>query len=264
MGDDEQRQVTGRRDDDGTHERARVHEDPTPRAGVEWPGWNVLHLFCTVRPDVDGHAVELAVKQCEADGHQVVAVAMLGHKADLGIVALGPSAARLRALQTALKRAGCTITYSYVSLTEVSEYARGIPEQMREARLHPTLPPAGMSAFCFYPMSKRRLGEENWYQLDHEERLALMRGHGASGRTFHGRVLQLITGSTGLDDWEWGVTLFATSADDLKDCVYTMRFDEASARYAEFGPFLTGTVGPLREVLDAIGLDAIGLDGALS
>ncbi len=81
-----------------------------------------------------------------------------------------------------------------------------------------------------------------------------MRGHGKTGRTFAGRVLQLITGSTGLDDWEWGVTLFAERPDDLKDVVYTMRFDEASATYAEFGPFFTGVVAPIDELLVELGL----------
>ena len=127
-----------------------------------------------------------------------------------------------------------------------------MPEEMLNARLYPTLPPEGMSAFCFYPMSKRRGEVNNWYQLDYEARENLMRGHGAIGRTFKGRVLQLITGSSGLDDWEWGVTLFGVHIDDLKDCVYTMRFDEASAVYAEFGPFYTGLVGTVDEVLDTI------------
>jgi chlorite dismutase len=81
-----------------------------------------------------------------------------------------------------------------------------------------------------------------------------MFGHGGVGRTFAGRVLQLVTGSTGIDDHEWGVTLFAIHPDDLKECVYTMRFDEASARYAEFGPFVTGVVGTLDEVLGAVGV----------
>ena len=83
-----------------------------------------------------------------------------------------------------------------------------------------------------------------------------MMGHGKVGRTFHGRVLQVITGSTGLDDYEWGVTLFGAHPDDLKDCVYEMRFDEASALYAEFGPFYTGMVGTLDEVLSAWAPDA--------
>jgi peroxiredoxin len=91
----------------------------------------------------------------------------------------------------------------------------------------------------------------NWYQLDYDAREGLMRGHGAIGRTFKGRILQLITGSSGLDDWEWGVTLFGVHVDDLKECVYTMRFDEASALYADFGPFYTGLVGSVDEVLDA-------------
>jgi peroxiredoxin len=228
---------------------------PSGESGVGPPvGWSVLHLFCTLSSSAERHGIEVAVKQCEASGHQVVAAAMLGHKADLGIVALGPSAAALRALQTSLQRAGCVVSFSYVSLTEVSEYAAGVPETLREARLHPTLPPEAMPAFCFYPMSKRRSGGDNWYQLGYDERLQLMHGHGAVGRTFRGRVLQLVTGSTGLDDWEWGVTLFGVTPDDLKACVYTMRFDEASARYAEFGPFLAGTVAPLPEVLTAIGL----------
>jgi chlorite dismutase len=81
-----------------------------------------------------------------------------------------------------------------------------------------------------------------------------MRGHGQTGRSFRGRVLQLITGSTGLDDYEWGVTLFAVRPDDLKEVVYTMRFDEASAHYAEFGPFYTGIVGEVDEVLTQVGL----------
>ena len=77
-----------------------------------------------------------------------------------------------------------------------------------------------------------------------------MRAHGTSGREFHGRILQVVTGSTGLDDWEWGVTLFGVRPDDIKDCVYTMRFDEASTLYGEFGPFFTGIVASLDEVLD--------------
>ena len=123
---------------------------------------------------------------------------------------------------------------------------------MRQARLFPQLPPDGKTAFCFYPMSKRRSAEHNWYSLDFESRKELMMGHGKVGRTFHGRILQVITGSTGLDAFEWGVTLFGVHPDDLKECVYEMRFDEASAHYAEFGPFYTGMVGALETVLAAI------------
>jgi chlorite dismutase len=107
-------------------------------------------------------------------------------------------------------------------------------------------------------MSKRRWTEHNWYSLDFESRKELMVGHGKVGRTFHGRILQVITGSTGLDDFEWGVTLFGVHPDDLKDCVYEMRFDEASSRYAEFGPFYAGMVGDLDVVLTSLGQNVPG------
>ncbi len=201
-----------------------------------------------------GAAVVQAVKEAEADGVQVVTVSVLGHKADVGFMALGPDLWRLRRLQTDLQSAGLSVGYSYVSLTEVSEYAEGLPDETKRARLYPALPPAGMPAFCFYPMSKRRGEDEgsNWYALPFERRKQLMYGHGAVGRTFAGRILQLITGSTGLDDWEWGVTLFGVHPDDIKECVYRMRFDEASARFAEFGPFVLGMVAPVEAVLRSV------------
>ena len=141
-----------------------------------------------------------------------------------------------------------------MSLTEVSEYAQGMPPEMREPRLHPQLPPEGKTALCFYPMSKRREVGQNWYSLSFDARKELMYGHGKKGREYAGRILQVITGSTGLDDWEWGVTLFATDPVDLKQCVYEMRFDPASSVYAEFGAFITGLVAPVDEVLARVGL----------
>src|SRR3546814_13010076 len=133
---------------------------------------------------------------------------MLGHKADLGFMALGPDLWRLRQLQTELAAADGAVVDSYVSLTEISEYAQGVPDELKEARLHPNLPPEGKSAFCFYPMSKRRGDVHNWFAEDYARRKELMYAHGASGRKFAGRVLQVVTGSTGIDDFEWGVTLF--------------------------------------------------------
>jgi chlorite dismutase len=97
-------------------------------------------------------------------------------------------------------------------------------------------------------MSKRRAPGANWFTLPYEERLALMHDHGKSGRTFAGRITQLITGSAGFDDFEWGVTLFGVHPDDVKDVVYTMRFDEASAVYAEFGSFYVGFVMDVEEL----------------
>jgi chlorite dismutase len=217
-------------------------------------GWGVLHLFCVAAPGADGEAVAAAVKSCQGDDHQVIPFAVLGHKADVGLMALGPDLWRLRQLQTEVEAAGLPVVDSYVSLTEVSEYSQGLPEEALEARLHPHLPPPGKRALCFYPMSKRRDGDENWYLLPYDERKDLMYGHGKVGREFAGRILQLITGSVGLDDWEWGVTLFAEDPVDLKECVYRMRFDPASARYAEFGSFVTGLLAPIDEVLERVGL----------
>ncbi len=217
-------------------------------------GWGALHLFCKPTPRVDPEAVATAVKAAESDETQVVAFAVLGHKADLGFLALGPDLWRLRALQTALQQAGLDVVGSYVSLTEVSEYAKGMPAEMLTPRLYPQLPPPGMRAICFYPMSKRRDAQHNWYTLPYERREELMYGHGRSGRAFKGRVLQLVTGSTGIDDYEWGVTLFGVHPDDLKDVVHTLRFDEASALYAEFGPFVTGMVADVEDVLASVGL----------
>jgi chlorite dismutase len=217
----------------------------------------VLHLFCRFpRPGtgaVNVPALLTAEEEARKQGNQVVATAILGHKADVGLMAIGPDLWQLRQFQTVVQQAGLELVASYVSLTELSEYAVGVPEEMKRARLFPTLPPGDKRAFCFYPMSKRRAADHNWYALGFEDRKALMIQHGAIGRTFHGRILQLITGSTGLDDWEWGVTLFGVHPDDLKECVYQMRFDEASAHYAEFGPFYTGMVADLAEVLGRLG-----------
>jgi peroxiredoxin len=219
-------------------------------------GLGVLHLFCKVRPDAgaDREAIVSAVKSAQEDDHQVVCFSVLGHKADLGFLAVGPDWNRLRSLQTALQAAGLELAYSYVSLTELSEYSKGMPEEHLQARLYPKLPPEGKRAVCFYPMTKRRGNKSNWYALPFDDRLRLMIDHGKSGRRFAGRIVQLVTGSTGLDDFEWGVTLFGVGPDDLKDAVYTMRFDEVSAQYAEFGPFYAGVIGPVEEVAAQAGI----------
>ena len=249
-------------------------------------GWGVLHLYYRVdrdraeRDPEAGKRVADAVASLEADGHQVVCMAMLGHKADLGVMALGPDLARLHAFQAELLTAPLEPVWSYLSLTELSEYGatedeererlgaeedlvgnelearlatwRERIEHYREQRIHPNLPPKQVC--CFYPMSKRRAAEANWYELSFEDRKELMSGHARVGRTYAGRVLQLITGSTGIDDWEWGVTLFADDIVALKEIVYEMRFDPVSARYGEFGPFFTGLVLPPVDACVRVGL----------
>jgi peroxiredoxin len=212
-------------------------------------GLTVLHLFCHVAPTgVDEQAVTTAVKAAEGEGAQVVAAAMLGHKCDVALMALHADMRVLRRLQSGLQTAGLVVADSYVSITEVSEYAKGMPAEMLQPRLYPVLPPAGKNAFCFYPMSKRRQQGANWYSLPHDERTMLMHEHGTSGRKFAGRIVQLITASTGLDEYEWGVTLFGNHTDDLKDVVYTMRFDRASAVFADFGQFYVGMITPVDQL----------------
>tara|TARA_B100000902_G_scaffold384146_1_gene423927 strand:- start:76 stop:768 length:693 start_codon:yes stop_codon:yes gene_type:complete len=215
-------------------------------------GLGVLHLFCKI-PEQLLHNKKgklfKAIETARASSMQVVTVSILGHKADVAFMVLSNDWVQLRSFQTAVAASGLEIVDSYVSLTEISEYAQGVPEEMRNARLYPELPPEDKKAWCFYPMSKRRNPTQNWFTLPFEKRKELMYEHGASGRKFSGRVLQVITGSTGVDDYEWGVTLFCVHPDDLKDVVYTMRFDEASAEYAEFGPFYSGYVVSIEELL---------------
>jgi peroxiredoxin len=215
-------------------------------------GMGVIHLFGHPAADFDAQALIAAVNDAKGRGTQVVTVAMLGHKADMAFMAVSADMRELRALQTAIQNAGVFVSDSYVSLTEVSEYAANVPEEMRNARLYPQVPVAGKNAWCFYPMSKRRDPENNWFTLPFDKRSELMMEHGKSGRAFAGRVVQLVTASAGFDDYEWGVTLFGVNPDDLKDVVYTMRFDEASAKYADFGSFYVGMVTPVEELVASV------------
>lgn len=227
-------------------------------------GLGVLHLFFKLSDsstgEVDRDRILAALTPIDSSQPSsdpdlsVISVAMLGHKAELAVMALSPDLWTLRALQTELVGAGLQLVDSYLSLTELSEYAAGLPEEMKQNKLYPQLPPEGKSAWCFYPMSKRRQPGQNWFTTPFDERKQLMSEHGVSGRKFAGRIVQLITGSTGLDDYEWGVTLFGRTPDDLKEVVYTMRFDAASADFAEFGRFYSGVVAEPAEVLDRIGL----------
>ncbi len=211
-------------------------------AELQEPGLCVAHLFWKTGDKTDFGSLQEYLGDLDRESLSVVTVKMLGHRSDICVLGLAREPARLRELQSTLRTCGLELSYSYVSVTEVSEYARGVPDELKQARLYPNLPPEGKPAFCFYPMSKRRSDSWNWYGLDYEQREKLMMGHGKVGRQFAGRVIQLVTASTGLDDFEWGVSLFGTSMQALKDCVYSMRFDPASAQYAEFGPFLSGIV----------------------
>ena len=210
---------------------------------------------------------------------QVITLSMFA-RADMGFMILTPDLHSLNVFEknftAALGPDVLVPEFTYLSMTEKSEYtqkddeyavdleknegiARGSAESearlitFRERiqhyihdRLYPVLP--DWEYFCFYPMSKRRAVEQNWYALDFQKRRQLMGGHMRIGRTYAGRVRQLVTGSTGLDDWEWGVTLFAHNPSDIKAIVYEMRFDEVTHTYGEFGPFYNGLPLPLKEI----------------
>jgi hydrogen peroxide-dependent heme synthase len=215
-------------------------------------------------------AVELLVQQNSAASHpRLVPYINVGGKADFVAMAFAEELGQLNRLHRRLEQAFPPGTlhraFTYLSVTELPEYVtteadmieklqrqekltpgsdafnqRLAEERRRQAdyetyRLYPELP--DWEVMAFYPMSKRRQGNDNWYSLDFDARKRLMAGHARVGRKFAGRISQLITGSTGIDDWEWGVTLMAHQLDALKDIVYEMRFDEVSARYGEFGPF---------------------------
>jgi hydrogen peroxide-dependent heme synthase len=194
--------------------------------------------------------IAAAEEVTDADVGRSVAYAVVGHKADLLMLHLRPDVAHLHELERSFDATllgSCTSrAYSYLSVIEVSRHAapEGTAGNVEDspyiqARLYPEIPAQG-GYVCFYPMSKKRAGDDNWYQLDGPERAELMRDHGRTGRKYAGRVSQIVTGSMGLDDWEWGVTLFSDDPLQFKKLVHEMRFDEVSARYADFGPFYVG------------------------
>ena len=255
-------------------------------------GWHCLHLYYRVDQAAlkqlseaqlaEGREVLVHLLDPERPGapQRIQTSVVSGHKADLGLMVMDPDPLLIDGIRQGVRSSplGSVLipTYSFVSITEISEYVPTIEQYgqrlvaegevvdspsykakvagyaarepaMRQARLEPELP--AWPNVCFYPMNKKRKVGENWFTLPAAERSRLMAEHGASGMKFGGRVTQLITVSVGLDDWEWGVTLWARRPDWLKEIVYTMRFDEASARYAEFGPFYIGYVATPEQIL---------------
>ncbi|MEM7589848.1 MAG: hydrogen peroxide-dependent heme synthase, partial [Myxococcota bacterium] len=174
--------------------------------------------------------------------------AVAGHRADFLFLQLRSTLKEIIDLERALDCVGEDLfvrSHSFVSVVELSDYTQDSSSELSakqqqaiQARLFPVLP--ATKYVCFYPMNKLRQQGSNWYLLPLQERQKLMKEHGMSGRKFAGRVTQMISGAMGLDDWEWGVTLFADNPVTFKQVVATMRFDEVSARYGEFGPFYVG------------------------
>jgi chlorite dismutase len=241
-------------------------------------GWSVLHLMYRVRWDrmkdrTPGDRERMGAEAVKAlavpDAGSTAVVQVLGHKADLMFICFRRSFDELAQAQLALSltelHEALEPTSSYVSVVELGMYEMtakiheqlgakhkagsdefekafdGEMDSQRQRvmnRLFLDLPKARY--VCFYPMNKRRGEAVNWYSETFERRAALMREHGMIGRQYAGKVTQVISGSIGYDDWEWGVDLFAADPLVFKKLIYEMRFDEASAKFAEFGPFYTG------------------------
>ena len=205
-----------------------------------------------------------------------------GHKADFSLMLMDPDPIKIESVHQSIlaSHLGPAIqtTYSYVSISEISEYVQSIDqyaerlkrmgedpessafatklksyearlEKMNYQRLTPDFP-SEWPVSCFYPMNKWRYPGANWFMQPASVRNKLMSEHARSGIKFAGKVSQLITVGIGLDDWEWGVTLWATNPKHLKQIVYDMRFDEASAKYAEFGDFYTSYICSAEKILD--------------
>ncbi|BCJ86889.1 hydrogen peroxide-dependent heme synthase [Effusibacillus dendaii] len=226
-------------------------------------GWYMLHDFRTIdwsswrarskeerQAALDELSSLLAEwKQIEDQNEGSTALyTIVGHKADLLFLNLRPALEDLGKVETALNKTKIAESmfsgYSYLSVVELGNYLprEGFDPYQDPAirnRLYPKLPQT--NNICFYPMNKKREGNDNWYSLPLEQRRELMRAHGLTGRQYAGKVTQIVSGSTGLDDWEWGVTLFSDDPIQFKRIVYEMRFDEVSARYGEFGEFLVGS-----------------------
>ena len=253
-------------------------------------GWYALHDFRTVDWGAWRSAPERVREGAIEEGvsylseHEAVADApvgssavysVLGHDADLLVVHFRPEMADLDAAQRQFEQttfaAFTERADSYFSVTEVggytSEEMTKDPDEIEDSglanyvrtKLYPSIPDA--TFVCFYPMDKRRQPGQNWYDLPFDERAELMGSHGDIGKRYAGKVTQVITGSIGFDDYEWGVTLWANDPTDIKDLLYEMRFDEGSSKYAEFGPFQFGQPFPPEDLAAFMAGDAISTDG---
>ena len=237
-----------------------------------WPAWR--QLASATKPGLVAEAARLLGRWEQAKAGQSALYSVLGHKGDLMLVHFRQSFDELNQAEVQLAQLAISDflepTSSYLSVVELGLYEssmktyhdlldRGIEpyseewkravketlDRQREAmrpRLFPDIPSA--KYVCFYPMDRRRGEEKNWYTLPIEERARQMNEHGLVGRRYAGEVKQIITGSIGFDDWEWGVDLFADDPLVFKKLIYEMRFDEVSAVYALFGHFYVGVRCP--------------------
>jgi len=231
---------------------------------------------------LDEAAVVLGALEKPSEGRQSAVYSLLGHKGDLMLVHFRRSFEELNQAEIAIARLTLSDylepVHSYLSVIELGLYestskvysalaARGVQphseewnreiaatlDRQRQAmapRLWPEIPAA--KYLCFYPMDRRRGESKNWYQETMAERARMMNEHGAIGRRYAGEVRQIITGSIGFDDWEWGVDLFAEDPLVFKKLIYEMRFDEVSAVYALFGAFYVGLRVPAADLASVL------------
>jgi chlorite dismutase len=253
-------------------------------------GWHCSHYFYRFRRDLSAPADAAAAHASFVEAlspadalrpERLQTYLISGHKADFAVALMDPDPLKVEAVHQAVMSGplgGCIEpVWSFVSVSEISEYVPTIeqyrqrliaggmssdaPElaakvnayerrlpMMTEQRLRPEFP--DWPAACFYPMNKLRNVGANWFTEPFSRRSAMMGEHAQSGIQFAGRVTQMVTVGVGLDDWEWMVTLWAKNPEFLKDIVYRMRYDEASAKYGEFGPFYVGYQKSPAEILD--------------
>ncbi len=243
---------------------------------VRWPAWNALPAGA--RAEIAAEAAAALAAMEERREAQSALYALLGHKGDLLLLHfrkdfealheaemalqalrlweyLEPAASYLSVIELSLYESTAKV-YSNLFEKGVHAYSEAwereiaeVLERQRAAmapRLWPEIP--GTRYLCFYPMDRKRDASANWYQAPMPERQRMMHEHGQIGRRYAGQAKQIISGSIGFDDWEWGVDLFADDPLVFKRLIYEMRFDEASAIYASFGPFYVGLRRPASEI----------------
>ena len=275
------------------NQRPSMTNQPVPASLEPTEGWHCTHYYYSFDrsrlAEMPAADIEEGKRQLgevldpagEGQPQRLQTSIVSGHKADFSLMIMDPNPLTVDRVNQGLlaSKLGPTIqpTYSFVSISEISEYVPTVEEYahrilregetegtpsyeakvkayadrlpvMNKQRLTPEFP--DWPATCFYPMNKKRKVGENWFLEPFSKRNAMMSEHARSGMKFMGKVTQLITVGVGVEDWEWGVTLWARNPEYLTDIVYEMRFDEASARYAEFGPFYTSYICSPQEMLD--------------
>ena len=245
-----------------------------------WKAWRALSAAEQQRiaTAATSKLKEIAQAPAETTTHQSALFSQLGHKGDLILIHTRDSVEALNQVELQLAQTELydflEQTYSYLSVVELGLYestaktysalaARDIAPHSPEwnaaiketldrqaaamaTRIYPTIPES--KYLCFYPMDRKRGEEVNWYTESMADRQHMMHLHGMIGRRYADQVRQIISGSIGLDDWEWGVDLFANDPLTFKRLIYEMRFDEVSAKYALFGSFYVGVRLPIENL----------------